>query len=75
MKERKGEEGRPIIIGLNEYAKQQDWNLEICEVSTVEEAFEVILQKVGDCHFIISLLIGQIFFNFGIVLEVSKLRK
>lgn len=36
-----------VIIDLNEYAKQRDWNFEICEVSTVEEAFEVILQKVG----------------------------
>ena len=35
----------PVIIDLNEYAKQQGWNIEIREVSTVEEALELMLQK------------------------------
>lgn len=35
----------PVIIDLTEYAKQQGWNLEIREVSTVEEALELMLQK------------------------------
>ncbi|HJH28067.1 MAG TPA: hypothetical protein C5S37_15190 [Methanophagales archaeon] len=35
----------PVIIDLNKYAKQQGWDLEICEVSTVVEALELMLQK------------------------------
>jgi len=41
-------ENRPVrddIVILNEYAKHQGWNLEIREVSTVDEALELMLQK------------------------------
>ena len=37
----------PVVIDLTEYAKQQGWNLEIREVSTVKEALELMLQKEG----------------------------
>ncbi|MEA2033020.1 MAG: S16 family serine protease [Euryarchaeota archaeon] len=35
----------PVIIDLTEYAKQQGWNLEIREVSTIKEAHELMSQK------------------------------
>ncbi|HJH28066.1 MAG TPA: hypothetical protein C5S37_15185 [Methanophagales archaeon] len=36
-----------IIIDLNEYAKQQGWNLQIREVSNIKMALELMLQKEG----------------------------
>jgi predicted S18 family serine protease len=34
----------PVIVDLNQYAQEQGWNLEIQEVSTIEEAAEIMLE-------------------------------